>query len=81
LGDDLYELVALAAPFHRGTPAFRVLNFELYAKPSRLNVTLGFLGTSFVIGFLGRMAYEKRQKETAAAAAAAAAAAPPSSSH
>lgn len=36
-----------------GSPAFRVLNFELYTKPTGWNRLLGYTGTTVFLGIMG----------------------------
>lgn len=36
-----------------GAPAFRVLNFELYTKPTGWNRVLAYAGTTIFVGIMG----------------------------
>ena len=40
-----------------GSPAFRVLNFELYTKPEGRNRIAAYIGSSAFVGILGYFTY------------------------
>ncbi|KAK9797788.1 hypothetical protein WJX73_004137 [Symbiochloris irregularis] len=44
----------------QGTPVFKALNFELYAKPTAPMRLLAVAGTATFVGFIGYMYYQKQ---------------------
>jgi hypothetical protein len=40
-----------------GSSVFRVVNFELYAKPTAQNRMMGYFGSSVFVGILGYFTY------------------------